>query len=125
MNQARIVQAVGIAILCLLLGGLIVGIILSFTGATAITNQVILTYFLPIVVISQFIVGYWLGRKVGGRKLSLLGHVYFTNIVLSLVNVIVGVILSQNAFWLAAYTPVIAVLLTIPSYPVALLARRK
>lgn len=125
MNQVRIIQAVGIAVLCLLLGGFVIGIILAGKGITTLTNQVIFTYFLPVVVLSQFVVGFWLGRKVGGGALSLLGHVYFTNIVLSLVNVIVGFIANQNAFWLAAYTPAIALLLCIPAYPVALLARRK
>jgi hypothetical protein len=127
MNQVRILQAVGIAVLCLMLGGFIIGIILANKGISTltITTQIIFTYFLPVFILVQFVIGFWLGRKVGGSWMPLLGHVYLTNIVLFLVNVIFGVIAGQSAFWLAAFTPIAAIVLSIPSYPVALLARRK
>jgi hypothetical protein len=127
MNQVRILQAVGIAVLCLFLGGIVIGIILVSKGIPTlkITNQIIFMYFLPVLIIVQFVIGFWLGRKVGGSWMPLLGHVYLTNIVLFLVNVIIGVISGQSAFWLAAFTPIVALVLSILSYPVALLARRK
>ena len=66
MNQVRILQAVGIAIVCLLLGSIVVGIIMSYQGVSPlqISSKEILAYFLPIQVIAQFVMGSWLGRKI-------------------------------------------------------------
>ncbi|MXQ54556.1 hypothetical protein [Shimazuella alba] len=127
MNQARILQAVGLAIACLILGGIISGFIMSYQGISpkSITYDQMLAYFLPIQVIAQFVLGFWLGRKVGGRALHLFSHVFFANIVLFLFLVILGFLAGQNAFWFAAFTPVMALFLSIPSYPLALLVRRK
>jgi hypothetical protein len=127
MNQARILQAVGIAIACLLLGSVITGFIMGAQGVSPLqlTNGQIIKYFLPIQVIAQFVMGFWLGRKVGGRWFYLFSHVYFANIVLFLFLVLFGFLSGQNAFWFAAFTPFVALVLCVPSYPLALLVRRK
>lgn len=133
MNQVRILQAVGIGVLSLLLGGMVIQYIWRTQGITPpqlttdpqLMMHLMLTYILPFEVLVQLIMGFWLGRKVGGNWISLLGHVYLSNLVLFLIIVILGYLVGQNAFWLAAFTPIVALLLSIPSFPMALLVRRK
>lgn len=126
MNQLRILQAVGLAVICLVIGGLISGVLIQKQGISveSITLQQMLTYFLPVQIIAQFVLGFWLGRKVGGRFIHLFTHVFFANIVLFLFLVILGSLAGQNPFAYAAFTPLMALFLSIPSLPLALLVRR-
>lgn len=127
MNQARILQSVGITFVTLLLGSMAVGVIMSYQGISPLelTNEQIITYFLPIQLLGQFVMGFWLGRKVGGRATQLFSHVYLANIVLFLFLVLFGFLVGQNAFWFAAFSPLVALILSIPSFPLALLVRKK
>ncbi|MCH5585887.1 hypothetical protein MK805_13150 [Shimazuella sp. AN120528] len=127
MNQARILQAVGITFVSLLLGSLVVGLVMSYKGLSPLhlTNEQIIAYFLPIQVFGQFVMGFWLGRKVGGRASHLFSHVYLANIVLFILLVLFGFLVGQNAFWFTAFAPLVALILCIPSFPLALLVRRK
>jgi phosphoglycerol transferase MdoB-like AlkP superfamily enzyme len=127
MNQLRILQAVGLAVVCLIVGGIISGVLIQQQGISTetITLNQMITYFLPVQVIAQFALGFWLGRKVGGSFIHLFTHVFFANIVLFLFLVILGFLAGQNAFSYAAFTPLMALFLCIPSLPLALLVRRK
>lgn len=127
MNQARILQSVGLTFITLLLGSMAVGVIMSYQGISPLqlTNEQIIAYFLPIQLLGQFVMGFWLGRKVGGRANQLFSHVYLANIVLFLFLVLFGFLAGQNAFWFAAFSPLVALILSIPSFPLALLVRKK
>jgi len=127
MNQVRILQGVGITIICIVAGSFIAGIVMSYQGVSpeTITREQIIAYFLPIQVFAQFVLGFWLGRKVGGRFFNLFSHIFLANIVLYLFLVLFGFLMGQNAFWFAAFTPVVAFVLCVPSFPLALLVRRK
>src|SRR5690606_8188988 len=123
MKQARILQSVGITFVTLLVGSMAVGVIMSYQGISPLqlTNEQIITYFLPIQLLGQLVMGFWLGRKVGGRATQLFSHVYLANIVLFLLLVLFGFLVGQNAFWFAAFSPLVALILSIPSFPLALL----
>lgn len=127
MDQKRILQAVGITVICLLLSGFLLGLYFSYRGISleTLSQQQILTYFFPLQIIAQFVLGAWLGRKVGGGGRGLFSHVFLANMVLFLFVVLFGFLTGQSPFWVAAFAPMMALILSIFSYPMALLVRRK
>lgn len=124
LNQVRILQAVGLALLVAILGGIITGIILSSRGIP-LDNLVLAKYMLIIMVITELLIGFWLGRKLTGSGRSLLGHIYFANVLFSLLNVILSFFLGQVPFWFTILTPLTGLVLSVPAVPAAFLARRK
>jgi hypothetical protein len=127
MDQKRILQAVGITIICLFVSGFLLGLYFSFRGISiqTLSQQQLVTYFFPLQVIAQFVLGGWLGRKVDKERKGLFSHVFLANMVLFLFVVLFGFFTGQSPFWIAAFAPMMALILSIFSYPMALFVRKK
>jgi hypothetical protein len=119
LNRLRIFQASGLGIIIMFPLGYLISILFPVLNLQLDPNVALILLTLPVIMIGQIVIGYWIGRHVDTQ---LFLHVFLANMLIVILNYIINYVF----YGFLNNSPGSAIIVTvILAWPTAIFVRKK